>query len=34
VIAGQVALVTPDAVVFRMKGRAGERVVFTFRARP
>ncbi len=34
VIAGQVALVTPDAVVFRMKGRAGERVVFTFRASP
>jgi hypothetical protein len=31
VIAGQVALVTGDAVVFRLGGRAGERVVFTFR---
>ncbi len=33
VIAGQVGLVTPDALVFRMKGRPGERVVFTFRFR-
>jgi len=33
VIAGQVGLVTPDALVFRMKGRPGERVVFTFRLR-
>ncbi len=32
VIAGEVTLVTPEAVVFRMKGRPGERVVFTFRA--
>jgi len=34
VITGEVALVTPDAVVFRMKGRPGERVVFTFWVRP
>ena len=33
VIAGQTALITPDAVVFRMKGRPGERVVFTFTGR-
>jgi hypothetical protein len=33
VIAGQVALVTGDAVVFRLKGQPGERVVFTFRNR-
>jgi hypothetical protein len=32
VIAGDVTLITPDTVVFRMKGRPGERVVFTFRA--
>jgi hypothetical protein len=31
VIAGEVSLITPDAVVFSMKGTAGERVVFTFR---
>jgi hypothetical protein len=31
VIAGDVALITPDAVVFALKGNAGERVVFTFR---
>jgi hypothetical protein len=31
VIAGEVALITPDAVVFRMKGTPGERVVFSFR---
>jgi hypothetical protein len=31
VLAGEVALVTGDAVVFRLKGQAGERVVFTFR---
>jgi len=31
VIAGDVTLITPEAVVFRMKGRPGERVVFTFR---
>jgi hypothetical protein len=30
VVAGEVALVTADALVFRLKGRAGERVVFTF----
>jgi hypothetical protein len=30
VIAGQVELATGDAVVFRLKGRAGERLVFTF----
>jgi hypothetical protein len=33
VIAGQAALVTVDAVVFRLKGQPGERVVFTFRSR-
>ena len=31
VIAGEVALITPDAVIFRMKGQPGERVVFSFR---
>jgi hypothetical protein len=30
VIAGQVELATADSVVFRLKGRPGERVVFTF----
>jgi hypothetical protein len=33
VISGEVALVTGDAVVFRLKGQPGERVVFTFRNR-
>jgi hypothetical protein len=33
VIAGEVALVTPDAVGFHLKGRPGERVVFSFRTR-
>ena len=33
VIAGQVALVTGDVVVFRLKGQPGERVVFTFTGR-
>ena len=33
VIAGQAALVTGDAVVFRLKGQPGERVVFAFRNR-
>ena len=33
VIAGEVALVTTDAVVFRLKGQPGERVVFTFSSR-
>jgi hypothetical protein len=33
VVAGDVTLVTGEAVVFRLNGRAGERVVFTFRAR-
>jgi hypothetical protein len=32
VVAGDVALVTGDAIVFRMTGRPGERVVFTFRS--
>ena len=32
VVAGNVALVTGDAVVFRLSGRPGERIVFTFRA--
>jgi len=31
VIAGEVALVTESAVVFRLKGRRGERIVFSFR---
>jgi hypothetical protein len=31
VVAGNVALVSGDAVVFRLSGRPGERVVFTFR---
>jgi hypothetical protein len=31
VIAGDVAAVTGDAIVFRLAGRPGERVVFTFR---
>jgi hypothetical protein len=30
-IAGEVALVTENAIVFRLKGRPGERVVFSFR---
>ena len=29
-IAGEVAHISGDAVVFRMKGQPGERVVFTF----
>ena len=33
VIAGQVTLITADSVVFRLSGRSGERVVFTFRNR-
>jgi hypothetical protein len=32
VVAGTVALITDDRVVFRLPGRAGERVVITFRA--
>jgi hypothetical protein len=31
VVAGAVAMVSGDAIVFRLSGRAGERVVFTFR---
>jgi len=31
VVAGDVALVTGDAIVFQLKGTPGERVVFTFR---
>jgi hypothetical protein len=34
VVAGAVALVTGDAVVFRLQGRPGERVVFTFEIDP
>jgi hypothetical protein len=30
VLAGEVALVSSDALVFRLKGQAGERVVFSF----
>jgi len=30
VVAGTVAVITPDAVVFRLQGKPGERVVFTF----
>ena len=33
VLAGEVALVTDAAVVFRLRGQAGERLVFTFRTR-
>jgi len=33
VIAGDVALLTSEAIVFRLAGRPGERVVFSFRAR-
>jgi hypothetical protein len=32
VLEGQVMMVTEDAVVFRLSGRAGERVAFTFRS--
>jgi hypothetical protein len=31
VVAGEVALVTESAIVFRLKGRPGERLVFSFR---
>ena len=31
VVAGEVVLATPDTVVFRLSGRPGERVVFSFR---
>jgi hypothetical protein len=31
VVAGEVALVTESAIVFRLKGKPGERVVFSFR---
>jgi hypothetical protein len=31
VVAGEVRLVTPEAVVFQLSGKAGERVVFVFR---
>jgi hypothetical protein len=31
VVAGEVELVTPDTIVFRLGGRPGERVVFSFR---
>ncbi len=31
VVAGEVVLTTPDTVVFRLSGRPGERVVFSFR---
>jgi hypothetical protein len=31
VIAGEVAVVTSDAVTFRLSGQPGERIVFTFR---
>ena len=31
IVAGEVGLVTADAVVFRLSGKAGERVMFTFR---
>jgi hypothetical protein len=32
VVAGEVVLVGSDAIVFRLGGRAGERIVFTFRS--
>ena len=31
IVAGEVALITADAVAFRLTGKPGERVVFTFR---
>jgi hypothetical protein len=34
VVAGEVAELKPQAITFRLKGQAGERVVFTFRPRP
>ena len=34
VVAGTVALITGDAVVFRLQGKPGERVVFTFEVDP
>lgn len=34
VVAGTVALVTGDAVLFRLRGHAGERIVFTFEVAP
>jgi hypothetical protein len=33
VIAGSAERMTPDSVVFRLKGQPGERVAFTFRLR-
>jgi hypothetical protein len=33
VIAGDAAIVTANTVVFRLAGRPGERVAFTFRSR-
>jgi hypothetical protein len=33
IVAGQARLVTPDSVVFRLSGKAGERVVFVFKGR-
>ena len=33
VIAGEIALETEDALVFRLSGKPGERVVFSFRTR-
>ena len=30
VVAGDVAQVGPDEIAFRLQGRAGERIVFTF----
>jgi hypothetical protein len=34
ILAGDVALVSSDAVVFRLKGQAGERLVFSFELMP
>ena len=33
-IRGLGVLVTPDSLVFRVQGRAGERLAFTFRVSP
>jgi hypothetical protein len=33
VLQGEPVLVTPNAIVFRLSGRAGETVMFTFRAK-
>jgi hypothetical protein len=34
VLEGEAVLVLPDAIVFRLSGRAGEQLSFTFRLKP